>query len=346
MALTIEQLSKRLGGELVGPGDAEINAVAAIGAAGESDVTFVKDDKHKDQLKDSKAGAVIVSEKIDSLKMPQLVIENVDKALIETLKAFAPELKSPVEGIDPTAAVSEDAKIEKGASIGPYAVIEAGAEIGENTIIGGGCKIGQNVKIGKNSRLDSNVVIYHNCSIGNNVIIGANSTIGASGFGYSFIDGAHQLIPHNGIVVIEDFVEIGANSCIDRAKFGQTVIGAGTKIDNLVQIAHNVIIGKCCLIAGQVGIAGSTKVGDGVIMAGSSGASDNTEIGDGAIIATRATVIHSVGAKQTVFGTPARNINEEFKTIALTRRLPNLVDKVKQLTKRVEKLEAAEDDKN
>jgi len=344
MDLTVAQLAKRLGAELVSSPDGfdrQISAVGAVEAACESDVTFISDDRHLAALKSSRAGAVIVDKRLKDLSKPQLIVKNVDAALIEALKVFAPKLKAPQEGIDPTARIGKQVKIAKGVAIAAGVVIDDEAEIGLNSVIGSGCKIGQNSKIGKNCRLDSNVVIYHNCQIGNNVIIQANSTIGSTGFGYSFIDGAHQLIPHNGGVVIEDFVEIGANCCIDRAKFKNTIIGAGTKIDNLVQIAHNVVIGKCCLIASQAGISGSCKLGDGVVLGGQVGLADNIKIGDGTTIGARSGVINSVPAGQQLAGIPAVERKEALRIVGLTMRLPKLVEQVKQLANRIENLEAA-----
>jgi UDP-3-O-[3-hydroxymyristoyl] glucosamine N-acyltransferase len=230
-------------------------------------------------------------------------------------------------------------------SVGANAVIDDGVEIGQNSIISSGCKIGENSKLGEHSRLDSNVVVYHNCRIGNNVIVQANSTIGSTGFGYSFIDGAHRLIPHNGGVIIEDFVEIGANCCVDRAKFGNTIIGAGTKIDNLVQIAHNVVIGKCCLIVAQAGIAGSCKLGDGVVLGGQVGLADNIEIGNGTMIGAQSGVSSSVPAGQKLLWTPAIKKEDAMRTIGLVLRLPKMAQQLKQLSKRIDKLEAAEDNK-
>jgi len=348
MRLTVAQLAERLGAELAGDADSigrQISAVGPVEAAGESEVTFVADDKHKAALGKSGAGAVIVSLCLDGLDMPQLIVKNVNKALIEALSIFAPKLKSPTEGLDPTAKVAENVKIAEGVCVGAGAVIDDGVEIGQNSIISSGCKIGQNSKLGNNCRLDSNVVIYHNCRLGNNVIVQANSTIGSTGFGYSFIDGSHRLIPHNGGVVIEDFVEIGANCCVDRAKFENTIIGAGTKIDNLVQIAHNVVIGKCCLIAGLVGISGSCKLGDGVVLGGQAGLADNIEIGDGTMIAARSAVMNSVPAGQQLVGAPATDKREALRIIGLTMRLPKLAEQLKRLIKRVEELEAAEDHK-
>ena len=348
MKLTIEQLAKRLGAELTGNANTtgrQITAVCPVKAAGESEVTFVIDDKHKASLSQSHAGAVIVSARIEDIDKPQLIVKNVDAALIETLRIFAPDLKTASEGIAPTAKVADNARIAKGVSVGANAVIEDGVEIGQNSIIGSGCIIGENSKLGEHSRLDSNVVVYHNCCIGNNVIVQANSTIGSTGFGYSFIDGTHRLIPHNGGVIIEDFVEIGANCCVDRAKFGNTVIGAGTKIDNLVQIAHNVVVGKCCLIVGQAGVAGSCKLGDGVVLGGQVGLADNIEIGDGSMIAARSGVMSSVPAGQKLAWTPAIKREDALRTVGLILRLPKMAKQLKQLSKRMDKLEAAEDDK-
>lgn len=345
MKITLKQLAEKLGAELTADSSAVISAVAPIDAAGGDNVTFITDIKHLSKLKTSKAAAVVTAGRIDGIEMPQLIVKNVQKALIQAQTVLAPELEKPKAGIHKTAVVADSAKIAKTASIGPCAVIEANAQIGENTVISSCCKVGENSVVGSNTKIESNVVIYHNCFIGNNVIIGANATIGSIGFGYYFIEGAHKLIPHNGSVVIEDFVEIGANSCIDRAKFGQTRIGAGTKIDNLVQIAHNVVIGRCCLIAGQSGIAGSTTLGDGVVLAGHCGVIDNLKIGDRAVIAAQSTVFSDVEAGSVVYGTPAEEYKTAQKMLVHTKRLPKYVEQIKQLTKRIETLEASEHDK-
>jgi UDP-3-O-[3-hydroxymyristoyl] glucosamine N-acyltransferase len=350
MQLTVEQLAKHIGAELVGgpnDRDIQITGVSAVKAARENDVTFVKDQKHEETIGQSSAGAVIVGSRIKDLAKLQLVVKNVDAALISVLSLFAPILKGSPEGIDPTAKIGQNVQIGRGVSIGAYVTIDENVEIGENSSISSGCRIGENSRIGKNCHLDRNVVVYHNCTLGNNVIVQANSTIGSVGFGYVFIDGAHRLVPHNGGVVVEDFVEIGANCCIDRAKFGNTntVIGAGTKVDNLVQIAHNVVIGKCCLISGQVGVAGSCRIGDGVVLGGQVGLADNIEIGAGTMIGAQAGVMSSVGPKQKLAWTPAVDAKEAAWLVAHILRLPKLASQVKRLTKRVEKLEAAENHK-
>lgn len=356
MKLTISQLAERLGAELVGDGSGQISAVGSIEKAGENEVAFIRGSKENhvrygtyidlrylSAVRQSLAGAVIVGMRIEDLDKPQLIVNNVDSALIEALNIFAPKLKPLAEGIDPSAQVADSARIAKSAAIGACAVIGDGVAIGANSVISGGCKIGENSTVGKDCRLDSNVVVYHNCHIGNNVVIQANTTIGSTGFGYSFIEGSHKLIPHNGGVLIEDFVEIGANCCIDRAKFGETKIGSGTKIDNLVQIAHNVVIGKNCLIAGQAGISGSCRLGDGVVLAGQVGIADNIEIGDNVKVGAQSGVMNNIGAGEKVLGSPANNIKEALHIMGLTKRLPNLNKQLKQLCKRVDKLEAAKD---
>ncbi len=348
MKLTVAQLAERIGAELAGDEagvDQLIGSVGPVDAAGAGDVTFLTNDKHRAGMENSGAGAVILTERLDGLNKPQLIVKDVNAALIEVLTIFAPKLKSAPEGIDPTARVGKDVKIGKGVSVGPVVVINDGVEIGANSVVGSGCKIGENSSIGENCRLDSNVVIYHNCRLGNNVIVQANSTIGSTGFGYTFIDGAHRLIPHNGGVVIEDFVEIGANCCIDRAKFGNTIIGAGTKIDNLVQIAHNVVIGKCCLIAALVGVSGSCKLGDGVVLGGQVGLADNIEIGSGVMVGAQSGVISDVEPGRKLAWTPAIDRREALRVVNLVMRLPKLAEQLKQLGKRMEELEAAKDDK-
>jgi UDP-3-O-[3-hydroxymyristoyl] glucosamine N-acyltransferase len=337
---TVAQLAEIAEARLIGSGKAEVCRAAPFESAGPDCITFAADEELLKNISGCKAAAVIVSRKIDSA-VPLLVVDNVERALIKILREFMPQLDKPPAGIHKSAVVEKGASIDKTASIGPLVCIEKAAKIGPGTIIGAGCKIGENSIIGSDCRLEDNVVVYHNCSIGNNCIIGANSTIGATGFGYYFIDGQHQQIPHTGSVLIEDCVEIGANTCIDRAKFGNTIIGAGTKIDNLVQIAHNVVIGKCCLIIAQAGIAGSSKLGNGVVLAGQVGIKDHITIGDGAQIGAQAGVINDIGPSKQVVGSPAINIKEFFRQVLLKQKLPEMNKQLKQLIKRVEELEAA-----
>jgi len=346
--ITLEKLAQQLHGRVVSDSDASgvlLSAVAGLDAAGSADVTFVADEKHVMSAVSCGAGAIIVGQAFEQLTRPQLVVDNVDKALIETLALFAPRLVPPAPGIHPSACIDENAELGANVCVGPGVVIEEGAKVGNDTVLGAGCTIGQCARIGQHSRLDSNVVIYHHCQIGNHVVIQANTTIGAVGFGYTYMDNAHQLIPHNGAVIIEDFVDIGSNCCIDRAKFANTIVGSGTKIDNLVQLGHNVVVGRCCLIAAQVGIAGSCKIGDGVVLAGQVGMADNLVIGDQVRIGARAGVMNNISAGKTVMGTPALEQAQAFRIVGELLRLPKTVKRLKQLTKRLEKLEEAENDK-
>lgn len=337
---TVSQLAGVAGAELVGCGNAEVSRVAPFESADPDCITFAADEELLKNISNCKAAAVIVSKRIDST-IPLLVVDNVERALIKVLREFMPKIDKPPAGIHKSAVVEKGASIDKTASVGPLVCIKKGAKIGPRTIIGAGCKIGENSIIGSDCRLEDNVVVYHNCSIGNNCIIGANSTIGATGFGYYFIDGQHRLIPHTGGVLVEDCVEIGANSCIDRAKFGNTIIGAGTKIDNLVQIAHNVVIGKCCLIIAQAGIAGSSRLGNGVVLAGQVGIKDHITIGDGTQIGAQAGVINDIGPNKQVVGSPAIDIKEKLRQVLVEQKLPEMSRQLKELIKRVETLEAA-----
>lgn len=342
--LTVAEVAEHIGARLVGSGSATVSGVNSIEQAGPREVSFVTSDKHAGKIAESKAAAVIIGKKIENAAVAQLVVDSVEEALITALNLFASKL-TPSCGVHSTAVVEKSATIADNVAIGPAAYISYGAEIGADSIIGAGCVIGENSTIGTNCRLDDNVVVYHNCKIGNNCIIQANTTIGSVGFGYYLIDGQPSLIPHNGGVVIEDCVEIGANNCVDRAKFGNTVIGAGTKTDNLVHIAHNVVIGKCCLIAGMVGISGSCRLGDGVVLAGQVGIADHIEIGSGAVIGADSGVVTNISAGQQVLGMPAIDARKELQVWALKRHLPDMAKQLKDVIRRLDKLETSEDDK-
>jgi UDP-3-O-[3-hydroxymyristoyl] glucosamine N-acyltransferase len=338
--MTVAELASLLGAELLGSGAATVCGVNAIEAAAADQVTFMDSARHASRLAGSAAAAVILKQPLKDLAMPQLVVKDVDLALIAALGAFAPVLTAQAPGVHPTAIVDPGARLGKDVSVGPGVVTAAGADIGDGTILAAGVSVGENSTIGKACRIDANVVIYHNCTIGNNVWIQANSTIGSTGFGYKFIGGRHTLIPHNGGVIIEDFVDIGANCCVDRAKFGNTVIGAGTKIDNLVQIAHNVVLGKCCLLAAQVGVAGSTTLGNGVAVGGQSGFKDHIAIGDGVMLAARSCLMADT-PEGVWAGNPATEIRQQLRIVSTTARLPEMAEQLKALTKRIEVLESA-----
>ena len=341
---TLAQLARCLDAQLIGDGDGQITGVNSLDMASETEISFVLSLSKAKNIASSKALALITDTELGNCKASQLIVENANIGLIAALNLFAPE-QTLSSGIHPAAVLEENAIVGADVSIGAGAYISHDVTVGDGTIIASGCHIGENSSIGKNCHIDSNVVVYHNCRIGNNCMIQANTTIGSVGFGYYFIEGEHRLIPHNGSVVIEDCVNIGANCCIDRAKFGNTIIGAGTKIDNLVQIAHNVVIGKCCLIVSQAGIAGSSSLGDGVVLAGQSGIADHIKIGDGVMIGSGGGVIKDTPAGKKVIGFPARDLNEQLRIYAAQTHLPDIAKQLKQIAKKVEKLEAAENNK-
>jgi len=341
---TIGRIAEQIGAMLEGDDSVVVGSVKPPDTAGPGDITFVSDAAGRVAAAESAAAAVLVTGRIKGLDKPQLVVPCMDSALIGVLEILAPRLAPPQAGVHPSAEVAESARVGPGVSIGPGAVVEAAARIGDGTVIASGCRIGQNSVVGENCRLDFNVVVYHNCTIGNNVVIQAQTVIGSTGFGYSFIDGSHRLIPHNGAVVIEDFVEIGANCCVDRAKYGETVIGAGTKLDNLVQIAHNVVIGKSCLIAALVGVAGSCRIGDGVVIGGQAGLRDHIEIGSETRIGAQSGVTRSFPPGSVIMGAPAEQVGDFKERIVSLRRVPKMAAQLKRLNKRIDKLEAAEND--
>ena len=341
-AFTLAALADATDAELLGEGNATVTGVNSVDCASGEEICFVTSGEHEEKLGRSKAGAVLVSKRIDGCRIPQLVVAEVNTALIKVLNLFAPKL-TVTEGVHPKAVVEDSAVIGKGVSIGPGAYVSHRASIGDGTMIAAGCVVGENSRVGANCRLDGNVVVYHNCRIGDNCIIQANTTIGSTGFGYRFIDGAHRLIPHNGGVVIEDCVEIGANCSVDRAKFGDTVIGAGTKIDNLVQVAHNVRIGKCCLLAGQSGLSGSCTLGDSVVVAGQSGVRDHIKVGSGGIIGAKSGVMRDIPDGLVVLGIPAIDARHTRRVWASQERLPEVIRQLRSVSKAVEKLKKDRD---
>lgn len=339
-AMQLSELAARLSAELIGDGGQTITGVNTIRDATEQQLCFMLSAKYAPELRESKSPAVLTQTRLVDCAMSQLVVRDVQQALIGALQIFAPKLEV-CAGVHASAVVDPSARLDASVSVGPCAVIAAGVCIGAGTVIGANCFIGQETVIGQRCRIDAGVAVYHQCVIGNDCIIQAGSAIGAVGFGYYCINGRHQLVPHNGGVIIEDKVEIGANSCVDRAKFGNTVVGAGTKIDNQVMVAHNVRIGKHCLLAGHAGMGGSTRLGDYVVMGGRAGITDNVTIGDRVMMGIGSLTTSDVESGKKVYGYPSQDLQHELKCIAVYQKLPDLIKELKQLRKKVEQLEAA-----
>ena len=338
MKLTLQELVDLVEGRLVqGHPDLELTGFESLKSARKSDISFLGNPKYGEDFSRTKAGAVIVSEAlIDSAKAPEdtalVASENAVVAFDAVVRKYgAPKVKfSP--GIHPSAVIAEEAHIDSAkVEIGPNAVVGRGAIIGDGTRIGACTTIGQETVIGQDCNIAANVSIREGSIIGNKAIIHGGVVIGGDGFGFEFVNGRHEKVEQLGIVRIEDDVEIGACTAIDRARFGETVIGEGTKIDNHVMIAHNVVIGKHCILVSQTGIAGSSRVGDYVTMAAQVGIAGHIEIGDKAILGGGAKVISDLEAGGTYFGYPAIPMKEELRTKMHIKRLASLFARVKKL---------------
>lgn len=339
-SLTARELADRIGATLVGPDRPAIRGVTTIEDARPDALTWAQNATYLDRAWASHAAAVLAP--ADTVPPPgrtALLAGDVEAALSAALAIFAPPAPQLPVGLHPTAVVADSAAVD-GAAIGPHVVIGERTRIGPGTRIHAGSVIAHDVVIGPDCVVWPNVVIRERVRIGARVVIHPNATLGADGFGYLFRDGRFVRIPHIGGVQIDDDVEIGANSTVDRGKCGDTRIGRGTKVDNLVQIAHNVTIGEDCVIAAQCGISGSTTLGRHVILAGQVGLVDHIHLGDGVRAGAQSGLSKSVPAGETVFGSPAGPMHEQARLIGAWRRLPELLAQVRELRKKVERLEA------
>ncbi|MCK4696635.1 MAG: UDP-3-O-(3-hydroxymyristoyl)glucosamine N-acyltransferase, partial [Candidatus Cloacimonetes bacterium] len=285
--------------------------------------------KFQEELKATEAGLIFVPKDFDITLKPDTNLILIDKPSISFMMMVKTSLKieAPVQKskIAKTAIISDSAKIGEKVVIGHNCIIQDKAEIGNNTIIESNSVIMENVKIGSNCHIYPNITIYEDCILKNNIILHAGCVIGAEGFGYLLFNGIQNKIPQVGNVVIEDNVEIGANSTIDRATIGSTIIGKGTKIDNLVQVGHNCKIGKNSILCAQVGVAGSTEIGDVVYLAGQVGIADHLKIGDGAMVGAQSGVSNSIPDNAKYFGTPAIDAGLKKRILASEKQLPEIV---------------------
>ncbi|MDD4980971.1 MAG: UDP-3-O-(3-hydroxymyristoyl)glucosamine N-acyltransferase [Candidatus Omnitrophica bacterium] len=339
MPKTLKEIAKFLEGELVGESDIIITGISGIKEANEGDITFLANPKYLPLLEKTRASAVITSRDIRDAPKPIIRTENPSLAFAKMVSFMAPcEIKHH-QGIHPAAILGEDVSLGKGVAIGPYAVIEDNVSIGDDTVIYSGCFVGHHSKIGEDALIYPNVSVRERVTIGNRVIIHSGTVIGSDGFGFATVEGLHHKIPQIGTVEIGDDVEIGANVTIDRARFDKTVIGSGTKIDNLVQIAHNVIIGKNCIIVAQVGISGSTTVGNNVVLAGQVGLVGHINIGDNSIVMAQSGVSKSIPPNTISWGYPAKPANIAKRVNACVQNLPRLYETIAELKKKIEELE-------
>jgi UDP-3-O-[3-hydroxymyristoyl] glucosamine N-acyltransferase len=335
VTLTLQEIAKLAGGELNGDGNRVIIGAASLDEAVEGEIAFYNNPKYMPRLKATRASAVFVppdfSEKISAA---QIRVADPSKAFEQVVLKLAPKAIAFAPGVHPTAVVDPTAKLGRGVSIQPHAVIEAGVTIGDETVVGAGSYVGHETAIGGSCLIYPNVTIRERSKIGSRVIIHGGAVIGADGFGFEFKDGRQRKIPQIGIVQIDDDVEIGANTTIDRARFGRTWIQEGVKIDNLVQVAHNVLIGRHSVIAAQVGISGSVRLGERVSLAGQVGIVGHATIGDGTMVAAQSGVSKNIPGG-VWFGYPAVPFAEAKRQFAWIHRLGRLFERVRAIEKKL-----------
>ncbi|MFA6045152.1 MAG: UDP-3-O-(3-hydroxymyristoyl)glucosamine N-acyltransferase [Phycisphaerales bacterium] len=335
-AVRMSELAKLIGAELLGPGDVIVDRIETLELAQPGALTFIRSHKFAKMWPQSKAAAAVISRDIPlsalvpdfdpgapSFPKPLLVVHDVDNALIQAAGPFTPTARAWAPGVHPSAFVAPDAVIDPSVSVGPGCTVMNGAKLGPDVVLVGNVFIGAGAKLGRGCLIHPGAVVLERCVLGDHCIIHANTSIGADGFGYRPGPDGRSLvkIPHIGNVVIGNHVEIGANSCVDRAKFGSTTIGDGTKLDNLVQVGHGCHIGRCCVICGQSGLSGSVILGDGVMIGGGVGIADNVEVGAGARIAAFSGVTGHVPAGATYMGAPAGPVSEWRRSYAALRRM-------------------------
>jgi UDP-3-O-[3-hydroxymyristoyl] glucosamine N-acyltransferase len=322
-----------VGGELVGPPDVTVSAVAPIDRARSSDLSFLASAKYASLLTQSAPGVLLVTRELAGVPggaQARVIVDKPHDALLGLLPRL---YRAPTRtaGVHTTVRLGRGARLGDGASLGAYVIVGDGARIGPRTTIDAHTVIGEGVEIGADCHIYPHVTVYPGSSLGSRVVVQAGARLGSEGFGYVFRDGAHTQIPHIGRCIVHDDVDIGANTTIDRGSIDDTVIGAGTKIDNLVQIAHNVHVGRLCLIMAQVGIAGSTRLGDGCILGGQAGINGHIELGDGVRIAAQAGVFGNVPPGETWSGYPARPHREAIRASAALYRLANMMKRLERL---------------
>ena len=336
MKISLGRLAELTGARLAGDGDVEVTGAAGLLEAGPSDVSFLENPKYGEHVLVSKAAAVFLpplAEKVPGGPANRLYMDRPRWGYTKVLELIYQEKWKPEPPLlSPKADIHFEAKLGRDVAVGPFTVLKGRTLVGERTRIASQCFIGYNARIGKDCILHPGVHIGDYCEVGDRVILQPGAVIGSDGFGYDTDPqtGVHRKIPQVGRVVLEDDVEIGANVTIDRATTGETRIGAGTKVDNLVQFGHNVTTGRNCLIISQVGVAGSTKIGHQVVLAGQAGVAGHISIGDGAVITAQTGVMSDVAPKTVLFGSPARPHREAMKLQAIFGKLPAMYEAFKK----------------
>ncbi len=340
--MKLRDIAGRLDAALEGDGDLEITGVAGLREARPGDLSFVAQPRYAAEAARTRASALVVAPDWNGAALcARLRVPQPEQAFARVAEWFAPPPVAPAPGVHPTAVVAPDARLGADVAIGPHCVIEAGAVIGERTALFAGCYVGFGAAVGPDCRLYPHVSIRERCRLGARVILHDGVVVGSDGFGYAAdAEGVRHKIPQIGIVEIGDDVEIGANTTIDRARYGRTVIGNGVKIDNLVQIAHNVVIGDHAVVVAQVGIAGSAAIGARAVLAGQAGVSGHLTIGEGAVIGPQSGVNRDVPPGAQVLGSPPVPMPEYFRAHAHVLRLGEYRRRLAELEKRLARLES------
>ncbi len=340
MKFTAKQIASFIGGEVVGDENAEVFTFAKIEEGVPGALSFLANPKYKEYIYTTLSSVVLVNRDFEPEREIDATLIKVDNAYesLAKLMTMYEASKPKKQGVSSLASIAESAKIGEGCYIAPFACIGEGCEVGDNCYIGDGVSIGDGAKIGNDTILYAHVTVYHDCRIGNGCILHSGCVIGADGFGFAPTADGYNKIPQTGIVVIEDNVEIGANTCVDRATMGSTIIHSGVKLDNLVQIAHNDEVGSHTAMAAQVGIAGSTKIGQWCIFGGQAGISGHSTIGDRTTVGPQCGTIGNLKGGETLLGAPAMDAKEYIRISAYMKRLPAMDKKIKELTKELEAL--------
>lgn len=339
MPLTITEIATQVRGEVIGDASTQITGFAPADHAGSGDLTFADKEAYFQAAERSEAAAILVSGPFTSARKPLIRVANARVAVARLLPVFFPP-DEHASGVHPSAVIDPSAQIDRSAHIGPNCVIGARVRLGARSVLMAGNHIGRDSQIGEDVTLFPNVLIYARTQVGNRVTIHGGSVIGSDGYGYVFDEGRHRKILQVGNVVIHDDVEIGANAAIDRAALGSTVIGKGTKIDNLVHVAHNVVLGSHCLIMGQVGFAGSTKLGDYCVIASQSGISGHLTLGRQATVGAKSGVMRDIEDGGTVLGTPAQPDKQMKRQWIALQKLPEMMRHLRDLQHEVDQLKA------
>jgi len=337
MRFTAAEIAERLQGTVRGNGAVVLTGFAPADQAGPGDLTFAENENYLQKAVQSAASAVLVPKDLMVDGKVLICVADARVAFAKVLPLFYP-FPEFAPGVHETAVVASSAKVDASVHIGPYCVVGEGVNIGAGSVLEGTVHVGDHCQLGEAAHLSPQVTVYSRSRLGNRVRIHAGSVIGADGFGYVFHEGKHLKIPQVGDVLIEDDVEIGANVTIDRGALGSTVIGRGTKIDNLVQIAHNVVVGEHCILVAQVGISGSTRLGNFVTLAGQVGLAGHLEVGDRATVAAKSGVMHNIPGGEMWLGIPAQENRKTKRQIIAVQRLPDLLHRVNDLEKRLKNL--------